>query len=107
MDKKAKQKEAEKIEAERMSVEALKNTFKDIKAVEIEKSNYDNMTGTYSIFVIMTNQSGDSVKFSYGYNKNEPEELNGYIIEDKRVQTKGNTTNTVQVTYSNKEEDEF
>ena len=46
MDKRAEQKEAEKIEAERMSVEALKNTFENIKSVEFEKSGYNEMTGS-------------------------------------------------------------
>jgi len=106
MDKRAEQKEAEKIEAERMSVEALKNTFEDIKSVEFEKSGYNVMTGTYRMFVQMTNQSDEHVQFSYSYSKETPEEIRGYMLENKKVQIKGVTMNKVQVIFSNKEEDE-
>lgn len=65
------------------------------------------MTGSYFIFVKMTNQNEDSVTFSYGFVKNEPEKLSGYIIEDRELQTEGKTTNTIQVIYSNDEENEI
>lgn len=85
MDKRADQKEAEKIEAERMSVEALKNTFKDIKLVEFEKSGYDTMTGAYGMFVKMTNKEGQTVSFTYNYEKNKPKETRGYMLEDEEI----------------------
>ncbi len=103
MDKKE---EAEKIEAEQMSVKALKNTFADIKSVEFEKSAYNKMTGSYRMFVRMTNQSGKSVEFSYSYSKETPGQTGGYMVENEEVQLEGVTTNKVQVTYSNEEDDE-
>jgi|SRR5699024_1609027 len=106
MDKREAAKEAEKIEAERMSVEALKNTFADIKSVEFEKSSYNVMTGYYGMFVKMTNQEGKSVRFSYSYGKSTPYETGGYMLKDEEVQIEGITTNKVQVIYSNHEEDE-
>jgi|SRR5699024_3584438 len=105
MDKREERKEAEKIEAERMSVEALKNTFADIKSIEIEKSGYDEMTGAYAMFVIMTNQKNESVNFSYTFWK-ERDKLGSIGIEDEEVQVDGVTTNKVQVIYSNEEEGE-
>lgn len=86
MDKRAEQKEAEKIEAERMSVVALKNTFSDIKSVEIEKSSYNEMTDSYRVFVKMMNQEGMSVKFSYSFEKPKPNKTGGYILKDEKVQ---------------------
>src|SRR5699024_11747412 len=55
IDKRAKQKEDEKIEIERKSVEALKERYANIKTVEIEKTAYNKMTGAYSLYVKMTN----------------------------------------------------
>ncbi|TXL62546.1 hypothetical protein FHP05_12125 [Cerasibacillus terrae] len=105
MDKKEERKEAEKIEAERMSVEALKNTFADIKSIEIEKSGFDKKTGSFDVFVKMTNQKNESVNFGYNFWISE-ENLGAIIIEDAEVQVDGLTTNKVHVIYSNKEEDE-
>jgi len=100
------QKEAKKIEAERMSVEALKNTFADIKSVEFKKSAYNRMTGSYRMFVQMTNQSGKSVEFSFSYSKKTPEQTGGYMLENEELQVEGVTTNKVQVTYSNEKDGE-
>src|SRR5699024_12152819 len=60
MDKRAKQKEDEKIEIERKSVEALKERYANIKTVEIEKTAYNKMTGAYSLYVKMTNDKSES-----------------------------------------------
>ena len=105
LDKKEAAKEAEKIEAERMSVVALKNKYADIKSVEFEKSGYDEMTGAYAMFVIMTNQKNESVKFSFTFWK-EREEIGSAGVKDREVQVKGVTTNEVRVIYSNRDEGE-
>src|SRR5690625_7856749 len=73
MDKRAEQKEAEKIEAERMSVKALKNTFAEIKSIEFEESEYEMMTGSYTFLIKMTNQNDKSVSFMYIYIKGSEE----------------------------------
>ena len=105
MDKKEERKEAEKIEVERMSVVALKNTFADIKTVEFEKSGFDKKTGAFDVFVKMTNQKNESVNFSYTFWK-ERDKLGSIGIEDEEVQVDGVTTNKVRVIYSNEEEGE-
>lgn len=105
MDKKGERKEAEIIEAERMSVVALKKRYKGIKSVEFEKSGYDEMTGSYGMFIKMTNQNDESANFSYTFWK-ERGEVGSAVLNDREVQAKGVTTNKVQVIYSNKEEGE-
>ena len=105
MDKRVEQKEAEKIEAERMSVEALKKKYADIESVEIEKSDYNFMTGAYSIFVKMTNQKGKTVRFRYTFWKDK-KELGTIGVKDREIQVYGVTTNKVQIIYSNKEKSE-
>jgi hypothetical protein len=96
---------AEKIETEKMSVEALKNTFADLKSVEFEKSVFNEITGVYAMFVKMTNQKNESVSFSFNYRK-ESRETDGYTVENEEVQVEGVTTNKVHVIYSNKDEGE-
>jgi len=105
MDKKEERKEAEKIEAERMSVIALKKRYKDIKSVEFEKSGYDKMTGSYGMFIKMTNKKNESISFRYSFWK-ESGKLGLNVLKDENVQVRGVTTNKVQVIYSNKEEGE-
>lgn len=97
--------EAEIIEVERMSVEALKDTFADIKSVEFEKSVFNEMTGAYAMYVKMKNQKNESVSFSFNFWK-ESRETGGYTVENEKVQVEGVTTNKVQVIYSNKDEGE-
>ena len=96
---------AEKIESEKMSVEALKNTFADIKSVEFEKSVFNEMTGVYAMYVKMTNQKNESVSFSFNFWE-KSRETGGYTVENEEVQVEGVTTNKVQVIYSNKDEGE-
>ena len=107
IDKRAEQKEAEEIEVERMSVEALKNTFEDIKSVEFEKSGYNNMTGYYSMNVIMTNKDEEYVRFDFMFSPNHPNEIDGWGVKDKEnVQKEGRTKSKVEVIYTNGSEEE-
>jgi hypothetical protein len=64
------------------------------------------MTGSYRMFVKMTNQKNESVKFSFSFSKESPSETGGYVVEDEEIQVEGVTTNTVQVIFSNKVEGE-
>ncbi|QUW23005.1 hypothetical protein JSQ81_05390 [Sporosarcina sp. Marseille-Q4063] len=93
------------IEAERMSVVALKNRYADIKSVEFEKSVYDEMTGSYGMFIKMTNQKNESVSFSYSFWKKSGK-IGLNVVKDREVQVRGVTTNKVRVIYSNKDEGE-
>jgi sporulation-control protein spo0M len=98
--------EEQKIEAERISVIALKNTFADIRSVEFEMTAYNTMTGSYRMFVKMTNQKNESVNFSFSFSKKSPGEIGAYVVEDEEIQVEGVTTNKVQVIFSNKVEGE-
>src|SRR5699024_4407362 len=107
LDKKEAAKEAEKIEAERMSVEALKNTSADIKSVEFEEIEYTVMTGYYDMFVKMTNINGEFVRFSYSFTTNHPDEIDSWRVVDKeKVQKKGRTKSKVEVIYTDGSEEE-
>jgi len=102
MDNRENQKEADMIEAERLSVQALKNTFADIQAVEFDKSSYNNITGYYSMNVKMTNREEESVQFSFMFTTNQPDEIDGWVVKDKKnVQKEGETTDEVKVIFSN------
>src|SRR5699024_7969815 len=106
MDKKEERKEAEKIEAERMSVEALKNTIADIKSVEFEKSRYNVMTGYYGMKVKMTNIKGECVSFGFMFAPNHPDEIDGWRVKDKEnVKQEGKTQG--QAIYTNGSEEEM
>lgn len=98
--------EAELIEAERMSIVALKYTFADISSLEFENTASNEMTGSYRIFVKMTNQKSESVNFSFSFEKESTSETGGYVVADEEIQVEGVTTNKVQVIFSNKDEDE-
>lgn len=108
MDKKAEQKEAEKINAERMSVKALKNTFANIKSVEFEKSSYNEMTGYYGMNIKMTNTDGKFVRIGFMFTTNDPDEIDGWVVKDKEnVQKEGKTESKVKVIYSNASKEEI
>ena len=94
--------EEQKIEAEKISVIALKNTFADIRSVEFEKTGYNTMTGYYSMNIKMTNIDGESVRFNYSFATNHPNEISGWtVVDEEKVQKEGKTKNKVEVIYSN------
>lgn len=105
-EKAEKQQEQNKIEAERMSVVALKNMFADIQSVEIKKSGFSEMTGSYPMLVKMTNTKNESVSFTYSFGMHS-KEIGGWGVEDRKVQIKGKTTDSIKVTYSNGESEEI
>ena len=106
IDKKAEQKEAEKIKAEKMSVEALKNTFEDIKSVKFEKSGYNEMTGSYAMIVKMKNMKDHTAKFDFSYTEGIEKITSYKIVDEQGVQQEGDTTDVVKIVYSNGEKGE-
>jgi len=105
MDKKEGEKQAEKIEVERMSVKALKNTFENIKKVEFKYTSYEEMAGIYFMTIDMINTNNQEVKFTYSYSKGD-EKITSFDVVDKNVQFKGKTTDKVKVIFSNENEEE-
>ena len=106
MDNRTAQKEADLIEAERMSVIALKNTFQDIKKVKFEKSRYDKKTGIYTMFIELVSMQGDAVNFSYDFWR-EGKEIGPYALINEQIQLEGVTVDEIEVEYSNGEKEQF
>ena len=106
MDKREEKKQQELLEAEKQSVQVLKNTFENIKEVHIEQTGYNSMTGSYRMLVTMTNLEGKSVYFSYGFVKDSGE-IGSYGVEDRSIQIEGSTKGKVKVIYSNGQEAEI
>ncbi|WP_420999813.1 hypothetical protein ACOJIU_09375 [Carnobacterium maltaromaticum] len=105
-EKAVQQQEKNKLEAEKMSVVALKNMFTDIKSVEIEKTGFNEMTGSYGMFVKMTNTKNESVTFSYSFWV-KSNEIGYYSVKNEQVQVEGKTKDIIKVTYSNGESEEI
>ena len=100
MDLREEKKAQELLLTEKESVQELKKTFADIAEVKIKKTGYNNMTGSYRMFVTMTNTKGQSVYFTYSFWK-PSRDIGEYGVEDRSVQVKGTTTTKVKVIYSN------
>lgn len=106
MDKREEKKEQDLLAVEKQSVKALKNTFADISEVDIERTGYNGMTGSYRMLVSMKNNEGKKVDFDYGFVKDSGE-IGDYGVEDRNVQVKGITKNKIKVIYSNGEGEEL
>ena len=104
MDKRAEQKEQDLLAVEKQSVKALRSTFADIAEVEIERTWFNTMTGSYRIVVTLKNTTGSTAYFDYGFVKNS-NEIDDYGVVDREVQKKGITKNVVRVTFSNGQEE--
>lgn len=97
------QQQAEKIKIEHESVLALKNTFADMKSVDIEYFALNKPTGSYGGVVKLTNKQKKSVRFDYTHWPNQ-NNISSYGIEDESVQKEGVTTSKVHVIYSDRTE---
>ncbi|WP_242596414.1 hypothetical protein [Enterococcus ureasiticus] len=106
MDERKKEQEKELIEIERQSIVILKQTFSDIKEVNIEKTGHNKATGSYRMFVEVINNTGESAKFTYSFWK-ERDEIGSYGIVNTNVQKEGITYSKVKVTYSDGKEGEI
>ena len=62
-------KEQDLLAVEKQSVKVLKNTFADIAEVEIERTGFNTMTGSYRIVVTLKNTTGSTAYFDYGFVK--------------------------------------
>nr|MBO0435690.1 hypothetical protein [Enterococcus sp. DIV0849a] len=106
MDERKKEQEKELIEIERQSIVILKQTFSDIKEVNIEKTGHNKATGSYRMFVEVINNTGESAKFTYSFWK-ERDEIGSYGNVNTNVQKEGITYSKVKVTYSDGKEGEI
>src|SRR5699024_11493449 len=98
--------ETEKIKIKKKSIEAIKQRYANIKSVIIKDSKIDKKTGAFDVNVLMTNQENESVDFTYTY-WTGGQDFGLDLLVDEEEQIRGKTTNTIQVIYSNDEEDEI
>ena len=87
-------------------VSALKNSYEGIEEIKISNLTYTNPPGDWSCKVDILFEDGEKIFYGIPHNLDEIENYNGRMTYGQRDflnRRKGITTNTVTVTYSNKE----
>lgn len=100
------QEECRNREYEASLVNALKNSYQGIKEIKISNPTYTNPPGDWSCKVDILFEDGEKIFYGIPHNLDEIENYNGRMTYGQRDflnRRKGITTNTVRVTYSNKE----
>ena len=90
-------------------VSALKNSYEGIEEIKISNPTYTNSPGDWSCKVDILFEDGEKIFYGIPHNLDEIENYNGRMTYGQRDflnRRKGITTNTVTVTYSNKERGE-
>lgn len=90
-------------------VNALKNSYEGIEEIKISNPTYTNPPGDWSCKVDILFEDGEKIFYGIPHNLDEIETYNGRMTYGQRDflnRRKGITTNTVTVTYSNKERGE-
>ena len=90
-------------------VNSLKNSYEGIEEIEISNPTYTNPPGDWSCKVDILFEDGEKIFYGILHNLDEIENYNGRMTYGQRDflnRRKGITTNTVTVTYSNKERGE-
>ena len=90
-------------------VNALKNSYEGIEEIKISNPTYTNPPGDWSCKVDILFEDGEKIFYGIPHNLDEKENYNGRMTYGQRAflnLRKGMTTNTVTVTYSNKERGE-
>ena len=87
-------------------VSALKNSYEGIEEIKISNLTYTNPPGDWSCKVDILFEDGEKIFYGIPHNLDDKENYNGRMTYGQRDflnRRKGITTNTVTVTYSNKE----
>ena len=87
-------------------VNALKNSYEGIEEIKISNPTYTNPPGDWSCKVDILFEDGEKIFYGIPHNLDDKENYNGRMTYGQRDflnRRKGITTNTVTVTYSNKE----
>lgn len=90
-------------------VNSLKNSYKGIEEIKITNPTYTNPPGDWSCKVDILFEDGEKIFYGIPHNLDDKENYNGRMTYGQRDflnLRKGITTNTVTVTYSNKERGE-
>ena len=90
-------------------VNALKNSYQGIEEIKISNPEYTTPPGDWSCKIDILFEDGEKIFYGIPHNLDEKENYNGrmtYGQRDYLNRRKGTTTNSVTVTYSNKERGE-
>ena len=90
-------------------VNALKNSYEGIEEIKISNPTYTNPPDDWSCKVDILFEDGEKIFYGIPHNLDDKENYNGRMTYGQRDflnLRKGITTNTVTVTYSNKERGE-
>lgn len=90
-------------------VNTLKNSYEGIEEIKISNPEYTSPPGDWSCKVDILFEDGKKIFYGIPHNLDEIENYNGRMTYGQRDflnRRKGITTNTVTVTYSNKERGE-
>ena len=100
------QEESRNREYEVSLVNALKNSYEGIEEIKISNPEYTNPPGDWSCKIDILFKDGEKIFYGIPHNLDEKQNYNGRMTYGQRDflnLRKGITTNTVTVTYSNKE----
>ena len=87
-------------------VNALKNSYEGIEEIKMSNPEYTNPPGDWSCKLDILFKDGEKIFYGIPHNLDEKQNYNGRMTYGQRDflnLRKGITTNTVTVTYSNKE----
>ena len=87
-------------------VNTLKNSYEGIEEIKISNPEYTNPPGDWSCKIDILFKDGEKIFYGIPHNLDEKQNYNGRMTYGQRDflnLRKGITTNTVTVTYSNKE----
>ena len=90
-------------------VNALKNSYQGIEEIKISNPEYTSPPGDWSCKIDILFEDGEKIFYGIPHNLDEKENYTGRMTYGQRAflnRRKGMTTNTVTVTYSNKERGE-
>ena len=87
-------------------IEEIKNSYQGIEEIKISNPEYTNPPGDWSCKIDILFKDGEKIFYGIPHNLDEKQNYNGRMTYGQRDflnLRKGITTNTVTVTYSNKE----
>lgn len=94
------------VEAQRMSVVRLKETFAGIESVKFNKADYNSLIEAYMMEVTLNCQEGGHIPIKYFNYWGKSQVIGGFTMGPDRNQDAGVTLKKVKVTYFNGDEGE-
>ncbi|AOA02619.1 MULTISPECIES: hypothetical protein [Carnobacterium] len=97
----------ESIEAQRMSVLKLKETFAGIESVKFNKAHYNSLIEGYMMDVTLNYQSGTYLPMKYFNYWEKSQQIGGFTMGVGHNENEGVTLKKVKVTFLNGDESEI